>query len=520
MTRVLCIGFDGATFDLIEPWVKQGYLPNFKKFMEEGTYCKLKGLVPTMSFSAWTSLATGVNPGKHNIFDYIEDKKDSYDVDLVSSENRKCKAIWNYLNDHNKKAGIINMPATYPAEKLDGFMISGMLAPDVKSEFTYPEELKEELLKKVEDYKIDTTFSKKSEENFLKEIDDMTDARLRATLYLMKEKEWDFILVVFTCLDRIQHFLWAYMDETHPQHKDSKFKDALLNYYKKLDEVIGKLSKEVREGDVVIVLSDHGFGPLYKNIYINTWLMQNDLLTRKKGSGTRSKFIDVVFKVGYKLKLDKVFKKIIPLTFLRRKVRSVKGGYSEIDWSKTKAAIHSIAVQDIKINLKGREPEGIVEEKDYEKLREDIIKKLYDLEDDGKKIIKKAYKKEELYKGPYAKNAASDIIIEPVEGYEVQEGFSDNLIENAKYSGRPIYATHRINGIFLAKGKNIKKGEIKDISILDVTPTILSILDVPLDKNFDGKVIDVFSKKKEAKYLDKTDEEKEKVRDIIKKLRL
>jgi predicted AlkP superfamily phosphohydrolase/phosphomutase len=144
--KVLIIGLDGITFDLLGPWIEAGELPNLQKLMEQGASGKLRSTLPPISSSSWSSFATGVNPGKHGLVDFVYPGADSYKVTMINAASRQTRALWNWLNDAGYKVGLLGIPTTYPPEPVDGFMISGFLSPGPESEWAFPPELKQELL--------------------------------------------------------------------------------------------------------------------------------------------------------------------------------------------------------------------------------------------------------------------------------------------------------------------------------------------------------------------------------------
>jgi len=267
--KVIIIGLDGATFDLIAPWANEGKLPNFKKLMKKGTWGELESTIPHVTPPAWTSMTTGKNPAKHGIFEFMgmERTNDEWEFRLYTSRNKKTKEIWNYLG--NKKSIVINLPLTYPPYKINGLMVTGMLTPDTDSNFTYPKELKKEILKLFPSYKIELNWSeyKGKKQKFLKDLYKMTDERIKLFWYFLK-MDWQFFFFVFIGTDRIQHIIW---DD-----------NELLKYYMYLDEFLGELMKKIKNEDTYLFLvSDHGFSKVKKEVYINTFFVQEGYLSLK-----------------------------------------------------------------------------------------------------------------------------------------------------------------------------------------------------------------------------------------------
>ena len=520
--KLLVIGIDGATWDLIEPWISEGKLPTFKKLYENGVHGILMSTIPPLTPPAWTSAFTGVNPGKHGIYDFFH--IDGYSKKLINSSYRKAKAIWKIKN---KKWIIINIPQTYPPEEINGIMISGMGTPDLTSNFTYPSIIKDKLILKkyIIDYEdiLDLVMDK---EAYSKKIYEMIEKRTEVSVELMKNYEWDIFVIVFVATDRVQHFFWKYMDEN-----DKKLGSVIYNTYLKIDEAINKFLRNIDENTYIIIFSDHGFGPLYYDVYMNNYLQQLGILKLNKNKR------NVLYKILNTKNLIKIgtlmskigFSSLVRWSYIKLKKNFINLDLKNIDWSHTKAWFYSLSGQSIRINLKGREPQGIVDESEYDDLINKITEKLLSLKHNSKKLIKKVYRANEIYKGSYIENAP-DLIVTAEEGYTLQEGFGDEIILPAKQGPAERSGDHRPEGMFLSYGPSIKRGyRIKGARIYDIAPTILHILGLPIPNDMDGKVLteifeehSEFAKRKpsyvDSNYYEKKDE-REKIKEKIDKLK-
>lgn len=510
MNKVLVIGIDGATWDLITPWVNEGKLPTFRRLMEKGTWGTLESTIPYLSPVAWTSAFTGVNPGKHGIFDFISIK--GYTKNLVTSKDRKREAVWEILSQFGKKVIVLNVPITYPPDKVNGIMISGIGTPSLESDFIYPKNLKSQIFKELHDYQIYIDnipgVYAKNAEIFYRRVQKVLKKTQEMTFYLLNtfSYKWDFFATVFMGIDWIQHFFWKYMDSKHPSYtQDSarEFGDAILKMYYLLDRTISKTLDILGPYVDVIIISDHGFGPVYKDFYINNYLIDLGLLKLKWMSDhfMMSKSKDLIGTIYSK------FKRLLP--------QSAKGIAFSMDenitnWSGTKVWAFSPDGQSLKINLKDREPQGIVRIMEYEKLRDFVIKRLYEFRDPktNEEIIDKVHRREEIYWGPYL-NDAPDLIIQMKNGYVLKSTFGRGLILPARQGIAERSANHRIDGIFLAYGPRIKKGQkIERVKIYDVVPTILHMFGLPILSDLDGRVLtEMFDKgnefaTKEVRYVD------------------
>jgi predicted AlkP superfamily phosphohydrolase/phosphomutase len=506
--RVIVIGLDGATLDLIYPGVKEGKLPTFEKIMKNGAHGKLRTIIPPHSGPAWSSFMTGKNPGKHNVFDFMRQKKGTYNLEPVSSNEIRADTIWDILSKNDKKVVVVNVPVTYPPKKVNGIMVTGMLTPPNAKQFTYPDEFREELKTAVENYIIfpQEVFSKENVDTYRKCLHDTIEKREKLLFHLIKNKEWDFFMFVFMETDIIQHGMFSTLDEKHPQYdKDfaEKNKAQILNVYQKMDKILKNIldyiDKNINENTYLIIMSDHGAGPLYNFFNVNNFLVDEGLIKFKKNVSTKLKLF--MFKTGFTVKiLYKLFLRL-RIGYLRHKLgqrgtvyqtlRKLFLSLDNIDWENTKAYCRGSFGQ-ININLKNRESQGIIPPGvEYEQLRDEIIGLLKDVKNPytGEKIIGEIYKKEELYSGDYLKKSP-DIIFLPKVLTTIPfahfEFGSNNILERA-------YGTtgsHRMDGVVFIYGDGIKKSkEIKGAKLIDLAPTILSMLNSPIPTDMDGQIL-------------------------------
>jgi predicted AlkP superfamily phosphohydrolase/phosphomutase len=501
--RVFVIGLDGATPDLLFPWAKEGKLPHIAELINNGVSGNLRSTIPPITAPAWTSFMTGKNPGKHGLYHFIARPK-NYEYTPMNAKDNHAQTLWSLLSELNKKVGVLQVPMTYPPENVNGFIICGLGTPSSDSNFIYPENLREKLLQDF-GFKLQSTeiYMKNNEDNFLADLEQTEHKKEYVTRYLMKENDWDFFMVVFSMTDIVQHFFWKYMDEMHPAHdvnESEKYKNAILNCYQLMDEIIGNIISDMDEDTTVIIMSDHGFGPLHKELHLNYWLKSIGLQKFNDGHASRAKFwllkhslsFERVGELMSKIKL-RGMSRIMPNNILN--IIPKRDALSSINWRETKAYSYG-NLGLICINLKGREAEGIVPQDEYEELRDYIIKNLRELKDpeNGKYIVDTVFKREELYTGPYV-DYAPDLIVMMDMTYQERATFGDFLvgsvgrIEEKNISMRRS-GQHRMNGVFIMKGKNIRKNsKIEDAEIIDLAPTILYTMRVPIPSDMDGKVL-------------------------------
>jgi predicted AlkP superfamily phosphohydrolase/phosphomutase len=504
--RILVIGLDGATFDLIEPWAEASHLPTFRRLLAEGAHGPVESTIPPMTGPAWTSFMTGKNPGKHGLYDWIYRHRDSYDVSPVTARHNKEATLWSLLSATGRRVCVFNVPMTFPPAPVNGLMISGMPAPSTKVTITYPPELLAEIEGQVGEYLLypdpGQAYSDAGVDAFLDRLYRTTAVRLEVMDNLRKREAWDFFMLVFNGTDTVQHAMWKYMSPKHPLHDPAKFTkygDAILHYFQYVDEALGQILAGLDDNTVLMLMSDHGFGPFHKFIHVNNWLRREGWLRIKRSPKPSLKA--ALFGLGFApMKVYNVLMRF-GLGALKREVVRGQGqgllkklflSFDDVDWARTTA--YSLGnVGQIRLNVRGREPQGLVEPGDeYEAVRDEIIARLWQMRDPktGEQVVQEVYRREEVYWGDNVEQAA-DIVFIPTRmeyfGFGEYEFGSNEIIESMK---RGISGTHRPNGICLLWGKPIRAGaEIEHARLYDLAPTILHLMGEPIPADMDGRVL-------------------------------
>ncbi len=498
--KVLVVGLDGATFSLLMPWIEQGYLPTLATLMAEGAYGTLRSTIRPESSVAWSSFSTGVNPGKHGVFGFATYAPGTYIPTLTNATNVRSARLWDLLGHCGYRVGIVNVPLTYPPAAVNGVMVSGMLTPGPESTYTYPSDLKQRLVAQLGGYTgyMDIEGLDNNKETLVQRVYSSTEQQRRAALFLAHEFPCDLFVVVFTGPDRLQHFLWAEADPTHPLHcaRTGSLNTTILDHYRFLDRTIGDLVEDAGKETIVLVLSDHGFNGCLGRFFVNAWLQAQGLLTWRKDAQRSARWLSSYTRLG-----------IVPL--LRRMKRFLidGGGHSRrslryavfarmIDWPRTRAYFSLDG--GIRINLRGREPQGIVAQgSEYETLRHELREELQSVVDPetGQPVLDKVYFREELYHGPFL-DLAPDLVIEPCRdsqdarrNYILDSSFP--LVSQSVFgTSIPYTGNHTSNGIFCLWGQGIRHGvKISGASIVDLAPTLLYALQLPIPREMDGKVL-------------------------------
>ena len=505
MNKVIVIGLDGATFDLIKPFIAQGKLPTFKKLMDSGAYSELRSTVPPVTASAWSSFMTGKNPGAHGLFDFMQRREGSYDLAPVSVRDRDGKAVWDLIGDAGKKIIVMNVPVTWPPQPVNGLLVTGMLTPRNAENYTYPKELADELKSAIGDYVVysDEVYSKGRGEIFLQALKHSADQRVKAAEYLMQKYPWDFFMLVFPETDTVSHGMWSSYDPSHHEHdpaEAAKFHDGILEIYQHIDSLIGNLISTLRVQlpTSILLMSDHGHGPVRNFLYVNNLLAQRGFLKFKPNITSQAKRI--AFQLGITPRFVYNILLALGLGKLRRTLDKRRGGrgllkrfflsFADVDWSRTTA--YSIGyIGEVHINLKGREPQGIVNPgEEYERVRDDVINSLRELKlPNGLPLVEYIWKKEEIYRGAHLAEAP-DILFLPHNLETIAFGdfeFGSNKIIQPSFG---VSSSHRMNGIFVASGAGVKNaGEFSGASLIDLAPTILHLMSLPVPTDMDGRVL-------------------------------
>lgn len=519
-SKLFIFGIDGATWNVFDPLLADGSLPNVKKLIDEGVKGTLLSSTPPDTATAWTTFQTGVNPGKHGIFDFNQYIAGSYSPNLINSKTIPIDTIWQVLSRHNKKLLVLNVPVTYPPYRINGSMVSGLLTPSLQANFTFPVSLAQELLKIERNYTIITTqqvFNRTSLERFIEKLILTEEKRTKVMLHLLARREWDVAMIHFQSTDPLQHAAFCYLDQSHPLYDPKKYSLA-TKLYASIDHNIGRLIDELPPHVLKIVLSDHGFSSVYKTIHLNNFFIDFGWMALKK-SGIRKRILFPALK-----KIRDFDQRFIRGVFsfaggasLRSKIRLDKF----IDWPRTKASMMSGWLYGlVYLNCRGRDREGIVSiGKDYEALRGAIREKLLLIKDPEtqKPVIKKILKKEELYEGARLESAP-DLVVIPEEGYEFSRSFVLNTRDAIKKNvlKKDHMGVHKREGIFIFSGKSIDRANlVNEAHIVDMFSTILYALGLPIPDYTDGRVLselfqDDFHRSTLLKYETETDRMKEK----------
>jgi predicted AlkP superfamily phosphohydrolase/phosphomutase len=506
--KVLFIGLDGATFDVLDPLMEKGLMPRLKQFIAEGVRGPLETTIPPITPTAWVSWMTGKNPGKHGVFEFLLRRKGSGALpdSPVNARSRDGLPFWDLLGQMGKQAIVTNVPCTYPPTMVNGVMISDFLTPRGRRDFTYPESLIEEVESRFGPYELYITevYTPGNVDKILDQLFTELDYKTKVNRYLMEQYGWDVFATHYWGTDRFQHELWHLLDETHPFF-DRKERDAHIGriheYWHAVDSTLGRLFDDVGADATVYLGSDHGFGPIKQFLCFNVWLIDQGLLVLKRDAMTL--FKRAIFRLG--LTPDLAYRSAMKmgLAHLRLSVGVTNRSklmklanllmlsLQDVDWSRT-VAFSKGNYGQIFINLRGRDEHGIVEPgAEYERVMGEVIEKLRGLGDEtNQPLIGPIWRREDLYVGPHIEQAP-DIQFLPSDMTNKPLGTLD-LTSNKFIT--PVYGNsgdHRMHGIMLGRGPELRRGaRVEGARIIDFAPTILHSFGVDIPSDMDGRVLE------------------------------
>ncbi len=503
MARVIVVGIDGCPPDLLRRWLGEGELPTLASLLRRGAMGALRSTPNYQSASAWTSMVTGVNPGKHGIFHFTNPVAGSYDMEQINASARRAPTIWRLLSDAGLRTVALNFPVSYPVESVQGAQVAGWLAPtDASVGFTHPPELAAQLREQFGPYRIQPDVRRHALAGRYDALTQTVVAGVRhkgaVARWLAEREAWDALGVVFVESDSTQHWCWHLIDPAHPDHPAQvPDPDPVLAVYRSIDEELGRLLEVVDDDLNVVVVSDHGQVPNSgAQVFLRGWLREAGYLVPRAERAPR-RALGRLLARGFE-----AVKNIAPNSIKARLRSRLPGlqsraqqGMSGVvpDWSRTRAWTD---LGQIFINTRGRWPEGIVEPgAEYEALLAELSEQLLALEDaeTGRPVFEAVSRGDEQLHGPSAP-AMPDLLV-----HARSDLFPRELIWRAP-DGRAVRlpkpdrvlpkGAHHPDGTILAAGPDVANTPVDPLSIYDVTPTVLHLLGQPIPSYMDGVVAD------------------------------
>ncbi len=477
---LIVVGWDGATPELVEPWMADGTLPHLAALARRGAWGPLRSLVHPLSPAAWTSAFTGLNPGRHGIWDFGHRVFGTYRVEPTNARRRHGATLWDVASECGLKAAVLNVPLAHPIQDdFDGIFIPGLGAADLEGA-TMPRSLAGRIAATHPDYAIDVhSYEHADPGEFLAALHRLVKARADLFVDVLTSELPDLMVAVFTATDRVQHAFWgqAALPGGPPEREDWKFGAAVRDTYRLLDDALGRIVAAAPDATVIVV-SDHGFGDLDGDMNLNAVLEDMGLLAVDRPYAPSTS------------PWERVWELLPP--FLSRRAPGTEvppSTFGDIDWGATRAYSRGL-FGCVWLNLRGREPQGQVEPgPEAEGLLQAITDRLGGLKaPDGRPAIEAVFRGESLYHGPLA-DEAPDLVVVPRDyrwmtrsGREIGEPGAIFGPAAVNHSGN-----HRMNGVYVAGGAGIAAGARPELlRLLDLTPTALALLGIEVPRRLDG----------------------------------
>ena len=492
-SRLTVVGLDAATFDVIDPMIEAGELPNLAKVFASGSRGILRSTTHPLTTQAWTTMLTGVNAGRHGMWDFCERDESGYRLRMVNGSYRRAPAVWDYLTAANRSMGIVNVPFTWPAPAVNGFSIAGLDAASRERGLAHPEAILSDLRRRYGKLELDHELPLDRDGHIdVERMRTAIEQKVDACLWLAERFQPDLLLAVFMAADHMQHYGWLEWEERGTESR-------VAAVYRHLDGAVGALSGALGSDSDLMVLSDHGAGRVKGVININAWLAENGWLTYADSGVLREELpryaLYRLLQLRHKLPrgLRNMVKQRAPA--LRDRVHDLKE-FVAIDFRKTRAFAYG-NFGNVVINVRGREKHGTVQPgAEYDRLCDDIKAQALGIVDPetGEKLVAAVHRREELFHGPQLEKIP-DLIFE-FAGYAWAG--KGNLMKRTptmwdtfEMAANETYVgTHRLEGIFGLTGPSAARTQIATANIQDIAPTILYLLGEPVPSDIEGRILE------------------------------
>ena len=501
---LVIVGLDGGTLDLVGPWVADGTLPHLAGLLACGAWGRLRSTVPAATFPAWTSLVTGVNPGRHGVLDFTERVPGTYRVRFVNGSRRRAAALWSRFTAAGLRSTVLTVPGTYPPEPVHGVMVSGWDSPlttAVDGSFVFPRAFYDEMTAVVgrvpfaDFQEVDTSAG--WHERALERLLAGVTRRTALARYCLERERPDLFMVVFGESDTVAHHFWRFHDPRSPRYAPSAFADALRQVYQALDTAIGEIVAAAPREATVAIVSDHGSGGASDwVVHLNRRLAERGLLGFALGAPRWARWARDLALAAVPFAWQGPLLRRLPNASgaLESQVR-----FGGIDWPATRAYSEELDYHpSVWINLAGREPGGMVSPADYRAVREEVVAALESwCHDDGSPVVARVWRREEILHGP-ATDRAPDLLLE----LALRQGYSPSCLrsqgpgpslrrlvgpEHGAGKGSGMNGAHRRDGMLVLAGNGVRPiGDLGACDIVDVVPTLLAAAGLPIPDGLDG----------------------------------
>ncbi len=508
MKKIFVLGIDALSPDLVERWVEADYLPNFRRIMTEGAFGRLRSTGEFSSPQAWPSFLTGVNPGRHGIFSFVQHVPRSYATENVTARNIRVPTVFELLSRAGARVASLNVPFTFPLAELNGVGIADWLCPSLASPgATWPRELAADLQRRYGTYPFHADIKRhvraghydRAVRNCLEGV--KIKAEVGRDLY--RQGPWDLFVLAFVETDAVQHYFWHFSDPAHPlyaQADRARWGEPILQVYQALDAVLGDILATLDEDTLLLIMSDHGGAIGSRGRNYMPGLLEHLGLLSKKGAAAGA-----LRPLRNRVRgLTEAVHGFLPHAFKMRLYNSRLTGplierffarsfTADNDWPRTRAYSYYWETAPW-VNLAGREPQGIVQPgAEYEQVRQVILDALSSATDEttGEPAVERAFRREEVYSGPDLEHVPDigiwwnrriplygPLRVETVPGLVYQQEMDVGMLPGG----------HDPLGTVAAWGDGQLPAEtLEGARIEDLAPTILTLLGQPLPAHLDGR---------------------------------
>ena len=447
--RVMIVGLDCAEPSLLfDRYAAE--LSTFSSLADRGLYGELTSVIPPITVPAWSCMMSSRTPGDLGVYGFRNRADHSYgSLYIANGAAIREPRLWDFAGRHGKRSIVLGVPGTYPARPLNGVMVTCFLTPSTRHQYTYPAALRREVEDTVGEYLFDCPdFRTDDKDRLLEQVYTMTDRRFALAEHLLETKPWELFAMVEMGVDRMYHGFWKDMDSEHRKHDArGRYGDAILDYHRHVDRLLGRLLRFADEDTAVVVVSDHGAKRMDGGIRVNEWLRREGYLATLGEPVGRSS-------------LDEV----------------------GVDWSRTVAWGEGGYYSRVFLNVRGREPDGVVAPADYERVRDELAEQLAAIPDErGGVMDTQVFRPEEVY--PQVTGVAPDLIVHfgDLHWRAVGTVGGDEGIHTFDNDTGPDDANHAQEGLLVMTGPGVEPGYRAGMHLLDVAPTVLQLLgiDVP-----------------------------------------
>jgi predicted AlkP superfamily phosphohydrolase/phosphomutase len=455
--KVAVIGLDCAEPLLLFQRFR-GKLPNLERLMARGMSGRLRSCDPPITVPAWSSMMSSKDPGTLGIYGFRNRSDYSYEkMAFATGASVREPRVWDYLGRAGKQVILLGVPQSYPPRPVNGLLVGCFLTPNIENNYTYPAELKSEIASLVHPYMVDVPDFRTEDKGRLRDdIYRMTQKRFTLAKHFLRSKPWDFFMMVEMGTDRVHHGFWKFMDPDHPRHEPGNpWEKVIFDYYCYVDSQIGELLEEIPEDATILVVSDHGAKPMDGGICINEWLIEQGYLVLKEYPAKPTRFAELA-----------------------------------VDWARTRAWSEGGYYARVFLNVKGREPEGLIAPSEYESFRDRLGREIEAIPDDqGRPIGTRVLKPQQLYRklngvapdlfayfGQLRWRSVGTVGLKSLHTFENDTGPDD--------------ANHAEEGIYILAGPGIPEGkQWHGGQLMDIAPTLLKLFGLKAPADMQGAAL-------------------------------